>query len=190
MPAMYALPLIVMDRSPPLASWPCILLQPRPSRRLTPRGVSHSILAMLEPLVAYLHYLSIIFVGGFLIAELVMCRAGMTSQQAQRLTIVDAVFFASAMAALATGLLRLFFYAKGVGFYTGNPAFWAKMALYVIIAAISITPTRTFLRWKRAAVDRGAAPPGAEIAAARRVIHIELGLLALMPLMAVLMARG
>src|SRR5215467_822121 len=188
MPAMYALPLIVMDRSPPLASWPCILLQPRRSRRLTPRGVSHSILAMLEPLVAYLHYLSIIFVGGFLIAELVMCRAGMTSQQAQRLAIVDAGFFASAMAALATGLLRFFFYAKGVGFYTGNPAFWAKMALYVIIAAISITSTRTFLRWKRAPATT--VPASEEISGTRRLIHMELALLALMPLMAVLMARG
>ena len=91
--------------------------------------------------MAYLHYLSIIFVGGFLIAELVMCRVGMTSEQAQRIAIIDAVFFASALAALATGLLRLFFYAKGVGFYTGNPTFWVKMALYVGIAAISIKPT-------------------------------------------------
>src|SRR5262247_4657705 len=115
---------------------------------------------MMEPLVAYLHYLSIIFVGGFLIAELVMCRVGMTSAQAQRLAIIDAVFFASAMAALATGLLRLFFYAKGVGFYTGNPTFWAKMALYVIIAVLSIKPTRTFVRWKRAAA--GALPTADE----------------------------
>ena len=144
----------------------------------------------MEPLIAYLHYLSIILLAGFLIGELVMCRAGMTIEQARRLAGIDAVFFAAALAALATGLLRLFFYAKGVGFYTGNSAFWAKMALYVIIAVISITPTRTFLRWKRAAVERGALPAGDEIAAARRLIHIELGLLALMPLMAVLMARG
>jgi putative membrane protein len=144
----------------------------------------------MEPLIAYLHYLSIILLAGFLVAELVMCRAGMTTEQARRLAGIDAVFFASALAALATGLLRLFFYAKGVGFYTGNPTFWVKMALYVIIAVISITPTRTFLRWKRAAAERGTAPAGNEIAAARRLIHIELGLLALMPLMAVLMARG
>jgi putative membrane protein len=144
----------------------------------------------MEPLIAYLHYLSIILLAGFLVGELVMCRAGMTTEQARRLAGIDAVFFASALAALATGLLRLFFYAKGVSFYTGNPTFWVKMALYVIIAAISITPTRTFLRWKRAAAERGAAPAGDEIAAVRRVIHIELGLLALMPLMAVLMARG
>jgi len=144
----------------------------------------------MEPLIAYLHYLSIILLGGFLVGELVMCRAGMTTEQARRIAGIDAAFFAAALAALATGLLRLFFYAKGVGFYTANPVFWAKMALYVTIAVISITPTRTFLRWKRAAAERGAAPAGDEIAAARRLIHIELGLLALMPLMAVLMARG
>ena len=145
---------------------------------------------MMEPLVAYLHYLSIILTGGFLVAELVTCRAGMTAEQARRLAIIDIVFFASALAALATGLLRLFFYAKGVGFYTGNPAFWAKMALYVIIAALSIKPTRTFTRWKRTVAGSGAAPTGAEIAGVRRFIHIELGLLTLIPLMAVLMARG
>jgi len=144
----------------------------------------------MEPLIAYLHYLSIILLAGFLVGELVMCRAGMTVEQARRLAGIDAVFFAAALAALATGLLRLFFYAKGVGFYTANPVFWAKMALYVIIAVISIRPTRTFLRWKRAAAERGAAPAGDEIAAARRLIHVELGLLALMPLLAVLMARG
>ncbi len=62
------------------------------------------------------------------------------------------LFFASALAALATGLLRPFFYSKGVDFYV--------------------------------------APTGDEIASVQRFIHIELGLLALMPLMAVLMARG
>jgi putative membrane protein len=144
----------------------------------------------MEPLIAYLHYLSIILLSGFLVGELVLCRAGMTTEQARRLAGIDAVFFASALAALATGLLRLFVYAKGVSFYTGNPAFWAKMALYVIISVISIKPTRTFLRWKRAAAERGAVPAGDEITAARRFIHLELGLLALMPLMAVLMARG
>ena len=64
------------------------------------------------------------------------------------------------------------------------------MALYVIIAAMSIAPTRAFARWKRA-LDAGGAPPTApEIAGVRRLLHVELGLLALLPLMAVLMARG
>ena len=100
------------------------------------------------------------------------------------------LFFASALMALATGLLCLFFYSKGVDFYVGNPFFWVKMALYVIIATLSIKPTRTFIRWKRTLAGSGAAPSGDEIAGVRRFIHIELGLLVLLPLMAVLMARG
>ena len=144
---------------------------------------------MLEPLVAYLHYLSIVLTGGFLVGELVLCRPGLTTDQARRLAVIDIVFFVSAMGTLVTGLLRLFFYAKGVGFYTGNPFFWAKMALFLTIAALSIQPTRTFMRWKRA--PAGAAVPDADaIAGARRIIHLELGLLALMPLVAVLIARG
>jgi putative membrane protein len=140
---------------------------------------------MAEPLFAYLHYLSIIVTGGFLVGELLLCRQGMTPDQIRRLPIVDVVFFVSALVALATGLLRLFFYAKGVDFYVANPFFWVKMALYVAIASLSITPTRAFIRWKRAG-----GPSGAEITGVRRLIHIELVLLALMPLMAVLMARG
>src|SRR6267142_2943884 len=175
MPAMYALPLIVMNGSPPRASWPCILLHPQRSMALTLRapsaydpaddGAADRVRALPQ------HHPR----RGFLVGELLLCRAGMTIEQAKRLAIIDAVFFASALATLATGLLRLFFYAKGISFYTGNPVFWTKMALYVIIATLSITPTRTFLRWKRAATARGAAPAGGEIAAARRLIHIELG---------------
>jgi putative membrane protein len=147
-------------------------------------------LGVMEPLLAYLHSLSIILTGGFLVAELVMCRPEMTQEQRRRLPGIDVVFFVAALFALATGLLRLFFYAKGVSFYTGNPFFWVKMALFVVIAAISITPTRAFGRWKRALNTGGAPPTAPEIESVRRLLHIELGLLALMPLMAVLMARG
>ena len=147
-------------------------------------------LAVIEPLLAYLHYLSIILTGGFLVGELIVCRPEITPEQRRRLPGIDVVFFVAALLALATGVLRLFLYAKGVSFYVGNPFFWVKMALYVIIATMSIAPTRAFGRWKRA-LDAGGAPPTAlEIAGVRRLLHIELGLLALMPLMAVFMARG
>jgi putative membrane protein len=145
---------------------------------------------MAEPVVAYLHYLSIVMTGGFLIAELVLCRTEMTTEQRRRLPGIDVVFFVSALVALATGLLRLFVYSKGVDFYVGNLFFWVKMALYVTIAAISIKPTLTFGRWKRALAAGAGAPPVEEIAGVRRLLHVELALLALMPLMAVLMARG
>ena len=140
--------------------------------------------------MAYLHSLSIIVTVSFLVAELVLCRPGLTADHVRLLPRLDVVFFVAALAALGTGLLRLFFYAKGVWFYLPNPTFQVKMALYLAIALISIKPTLGFIRWRRALGAGGALPPAAEILGVRRLIHVELGLVALMPLMAVLMARG
>jgi putative membrane protein len=144
----------------------------------------------MEPLTAYLHYLAIVLLAGFLVAEMVVCRPAMEAEHVRLLPRLDVVFFAAALLALVTGLLRLFVYAKGLGFYLPNPFFAAKMALYVAIAALSIRPTIAFLRWRRRLAETGELPPAAEIAAARRLIHVEVALLALVPLMAVLMARG
>jgi putative membrane protein len=144
----------------------------------------------MEPLVTYLHYLAMILIAGFLVAEMVVCRPSLEAEQVRLLPRLDVVFFAAALLALATGLLRLFFYAKGVAFYLPNPFFIAKVLLYIAIATLSITPTMCFLRWRRRLAESGELPPTAEIATARRLIHVEVALLALIPLMAVLMARG
>ena len=144
----------------------------------------------MEPLLAYLHYFAIVLLAGFLVAEMAVCRPSLEAEQVRVLPRLDIFFFAGALLALATGLLRLFYYAKGLGFYLPNPFFLAKMALYIAIAMLSIKPTMAFIRWRRMLLETGALPPAPEITAARRVIHIEVVLLALMPLMAVLMARG
>src|SRR5947208_15072770 len=83
----------------------------------------------MEPLVAYLHYLAIVLIAGFLVAEIAVCRPSLDAQQVRLLPRLDVVFFGGALLALATGLLRLFYYAKGVGFYLPNPFFLMKMAL-------------------------------------------------------------
>jgi putative membrane protein len=101
----------------------------------------------MEPLLAYLHYVSIIVLGAFLTAELLVCRPGLGPEQVRLLPRLDIVFFAGAILALVTGLLRLFFYAKGVGFYLPNGAFHLKMALYLAIALISVVPTMRFIKW-------------------------------------------
>ena len=144
----------------------------------------------MEVAMAYLHYLSILGLAGSLVGEMVLCRPGLTADQARRLPVIDAIFLGAAIAALVTGLLRFFLYAKGWAFYLPNPFFIAKMALYVAIALISIRPTIRFQRWRRAIAEGGAAPDVSEVQAMRRIIHLELALLALMPLMAVLIARG
>src|SRR2546423_7902262 len=144
----------------------------------------------MEPLTAFLQYPAVILIAGFLVAEVVGCRPSLEAEQVRLLPRLDVVFFAAALLALATGLLRLFFYAKGLGFYLPNPFFVAKMLLYIAIATLSIKPTTSFIRWRRRLAASGQLPPTPEIATARRLLHVEVALLALIPLMAVLMARG
>ena len=145
----------------------------------------------MEPVVAYLHDLSMIFIGAFLTVEMILCRPGLSAAHVRLLPRLDVGYFSAALVALATGLLRVFFYAKGWPFYVSNPIFWVKMALYLAVALISISPTIQFIRWSRL-LGAGATPlpaPG-DVARVRRLVHLEVGLLALIPLMAVLMARG
>ena len=65
------------------------------------------------------------------------------------------------------------------------------LSLWGVIDLLSILPTRAFLRWRRARrADPAWRVPEVEWRAARRWILVELHLLALIPLAAVVMARG
>jgi putative membrane protein len=65
------------------------------------------------------------------------------------------------------------------------------MAVFAVIGVISIAPTRAFIAWvKRAGQDASFALPEADAKRIRRLVMIELHLMALVPLFAALMARG
>ncbi|CAH0441891.1 DUF2214 family protein [Ralstonia pseudosolanacearum] len=144
-----------------------------------------------DALLAYLHYLSIFTLIVFVTAEAVVLRPDMTPAIRRRLSIYDAVYGASAGAVLVSGLLRLFYGAKGVAFYVHNPIFHIKMGLFVLVALMSIPPTLTILRWKRQGKTLpDFVPTPAEIAKVRRWVMLEAHLIIFIPLAAVLMARG
>ncbi|MBX3011201.1 MAG: DUF2214 family protein [Caldilineaceae bacterium] len=145
----------------------------------------------LDALLAYTHFLSIIAVVATVLAEAILCRPGLNLLWVQRLTRVDLLYLVMAMLALTSGLLRLFFGIKGAAFYYNNPVFWVKMALFLAVGLLSIIPTLRFLRWqKQLRANPTESIADGEIAATTRLIYVELFLLALMPLMGVLMARG
>ena len=64
------------------------------------------------------------------------------------------------------------------------------MTLFVVIGLISIAPTVRFLRWRKALRATGALPSEAEVKSTRRLVMVEAHLLALIPLLAVFLARG
>lgn len=145
----------------------------------------------LDALLAWLHFIAIFATVALLALEVMLTRTVHLPRTLPVLTRIDLAYFAAAMATLGSGLLRLFFGAKGSAFYLGNPVFWGKMGLFLLIGVLSIPPTLQFARWARALrQDANFLPPPAAIATARRWLLIEMLLLAMLPGLAALMARG
>jgi putative membrane protein len=144
-----------------------------------------------DAILAYLHFAAIFALVWFLAKEWTLLRAGAANVDVARLALADAGFGATAGLVLVTGALRAAFGAKGWSFYAHNPAFHVKVSLFVIVALISIAPTLMFLRWRKARrADVAFRVPESEWKRARRLLMIELHLIALIPLAAVIMSRG
>ena len=104
---------------------------------------------------------------------------------------VDLWFVGAALVTLVSGLMRLYWGAKGAGFYSANPLFYVKTGLFVAIGMLAVPPMRQYIRWARQlAADGNFQPPEAERKAVRRLVMIELHIASLLPLAAVFMARG
>jgi putative membrane protein len=145
----------------------------------------------LDAILAYLHYIAIFALFGFLVTEAVAFRMNLDEKMIRLLGRIDLGYFGAAMAALATGLLRLVFGAKGPDFYLDAWPIYVKIGLFLAIALISVSPTLTFIKWRRALDhDPNWQVPEEERLKVRRFVMIELHLAALIPLFAVIMARG
>ena len=146
---------------------------------------------MTDALLAYFHYSAIFLLFAFLTAEAMVLRNPLDANAVRLLARVDLWYFAAATLALVSGLMRLFWGAKGVGFYSANPLFHVKVALFIAIGLLSVAPTMQFFRWAgKIKADAQFAPPEMERRRARRLVMMEIHLAALLPLFAVLMARG
>ncbi|HLX24498.1 MAG TPA: DUF2214 family protein [Usitatibacter sp.] len=145
----------------------------------------------LDAFLAYLHFISIFVLFGYLIVETVAIRSTLDAEAVRRLARSDIIYFGAAMAVLATGFLRLAFGAKGPDYYLSWWPIYAKLGAFVVIAMISVMPTLAFIRWRRmVANDPSWQVPPEEQRKMRRLIAIELHLAAVIPVFAVIMARG
>jgi uncharacterized membrane protein len=145
----------------------------------------------LEAGLAYAHLLAILSLIVFLSSEAALCRAEwMNEAVVRRLGRMDLIYGLSALAVLLTGLARIYLGMKGSAWYWGNPWLHAKLALLVVIGTLSIQPTRMFIRWRRALDAGEGLPPPQQVRRVRRLVMWQAHLLALVPLAAVLLARG
>jgi putative membrane protein len=146
---------------------------------------------MQDFLLAAFHHLAVFAMVIVLGTEMVLMRTGLDAAGVARLGRLDLVYGGLAGLVLVAGLLRVVFGAAGWEYYAGNWVFWTKMGLFALVGLISVVPTLAILRWrKRQAAEPGFAPPAAEVLRHRRLIHLEAGLLLLIPIAAAAMARG
>jgi len=143
-----------------------------------------------DALLAILHHLFAFTLVGLVMAEWAILRGAVSADVLARIAKIDMFYGISAVALLIVGGLRLSFGAKGIAFYTGNPVFWLKIALFALAGLLSIPPTIRFIRWSRAAKASAALPGATEWTATRKLIVWELHALAGVMICAALMARG
>ena len=144
-----------------------------------------------EALLAYAHFLAILTMVVFLASEAALCRREwLNAAVVERLAKVDMIYGISSIAVLLTGVARTYWGMKGTGWYWTQPLLHAKITLFIVVAVMSIVATLRFMRWRRNLRATGALPTELEIKKTRRLIMIEAHLVALIPLLAVFLARG
>ncbi len=145
----------------------------------------------LEAILAYLHLLAILTMVVFIASEAALCRVEwLNAAVVERLAKVDLVYGIAAVAVLATGVARTWWGMKGTAWYWTNPLLHVKLTLFIVIGVLSIFPTLTYIRWRKAVRASGALPAEAEIRKTRKLVMVQAHLLAVIPLVAVFLARG
>ena len=146
---------------------------------------------MTDLLLAIAHHLLVFTLAGILAAELVLLRPGIERGRLEQIGRIDLSYGAIAGAIVVVGFLRVFFGFKGPEAYLGNWAFWMKIGAFVLVGLLSIQPTMSIIRWRRAAAgDAAYSVPADAVARSRTFLWAEVIVFALIPVFAAMMARG
>lgn len=141
--------------------------------------------------VRYLHILGILTSVGMLVLERAWLQADPGLRRARGLLLADGVYGLAALLTVLSGLLLVLRYGSGMAFYMANPLFWWKVGGFLSVGLLSLVPTVVFLRWIPP-LRRGTPPPLNPSDADRLawILNLELGGIAVVPLLATLVGRG
>lgn len=146
---------------------------------------------IVAALFAWLHLVAAGLGAGLLLTEYWLCRRPPDRQQARLLGMIDLGYALALIASLATGLARALYYGQTAAFYAANRLFWLKIALFLLVCAVAIVPSLQYVRWNREARSSPSfAPLSRELDRVRAGIAFGLGLWLILPLIAILVARG
>ena len=142
-------------------------------------------------LMAFLHHLAAFTVVAALAVEVALFKPPLSLQQARRLLRTDNLYGIAAAVVLIVGLLRVWFFEKGPGYYWHDAFFLTKFSAFVVAGLISIYPTLIFVSW-RTSLRAGLAPEVSlrHTRSVRMCLMLELSAIVVILGCAALMARG
>jgi len=145
----------------------------------------------LEAVLAAIHIVAILTLVVFLSSEAALCRAEwMNAAVVRRLARLDLIYGIAAVVLLLSGVARVLWGAKGMGWYVSQPLFHLKMTLFVLAALMSIKPSIDFRRWAKALQAEGSLPAEEAVRCTRRWIMWQSHLIPVIAVIAVFWARG
>lgn len=140
----------------------------------------------VELVFRYLHFISLFFLTAGLLGEWFLVGKSMTRAEIKKLGKLDAIYGVASILAVGAGLTLWLGVGKPAEFYTQNPVFMTKLTLAIVLGLLSIHPTIFFSKQRKGAPDEAVEIPGSVI----WLIRLEVLILFIIPLLAVLMARG
>jgi len=109
----------------------------------------------------------------------------MDSKDFKKLFIVDIAYGVSAVLTLSFGLLLWLVVGKPANFYSSNGIFHLKLSIFAVIALLSVFTTAFILKNRKVESEIIFVPSYIII-----LVRMEMVLLTIIPLLAILMARG
>ena len=142
-------------------------------------------------LAAFVHHAAAFLLVATLMVELVVLKNDLTVTSARSVLRMDMAYGIAALVLLVVGFVRVFYTEKGMAYYFSSGPFLVKLALFILVGLLSISPTLRFMSWRKA-LREGRVPEfdAGSRRKVRTIIHVELTLLFIIMLMAVMMARG
>lgn len=139
----------------------------------------------------YVHILFVLVIVSCLVIERIILKPKLSWNSLLFLLKVDGIYGLAAIVVVTTGLLNWMNFGKGYDYYAANSLFTLKFSLFIIVGLLSLYPTIWFFKLKKAHKQN---PPEeiniTNIKKLKRVISLELALMAIIPLLATLMANG
>ena len=138
-----------------------------------------------ELMIRYAHFIGIILLSSMLVVENILMSREISAQTLKKLVFVDRLYGIGAVVTLLAGLSLWLWLGKPKAFYSDNPLFHAKLGLFVLIGVLSVVPTIFIARGNKARQESFVLPGYVMM-----IKRFELIGITLLPLLAVLMARG